>query len=136
MVCHFLLQGIFSTQGWNPPLLSFVHWQESYLPLAPPRVQLEDSSRQGYSNDNSNTFDLQHLFPSKHAASLLKELNDLFSATKSQTPRIQPFASAQKCINILARARISVLILLGTQHSCSMIKSVSVYGGKGGKGGG
>ena len=34
--------------------------------------------------------DLQHLFPSKHAASLLKEINGLFSATKSQTPGSNP----------------------------------------------
>ena len=45
---------------------------------------------------------------------LLKNLNDLFSATKSKIPRIKLFASAHKCINILARARISVLILFGT----------------------
>ena len=26
---HFLLQGIFSTEGWNPHLLCFLHWQDS-----------------------------------------------------------------------------------------------------------
>ena len=31
--CHFLLQGIFQTQGMNPGLL---HWQEDYLPSEPP----------------------------------------------------------------------------------------------------
>ena len=31
--CHFLLQGTFSTQGWNPRLL---HWQTNSSPLAPP----------------------------------------------------------------------------------------------------
>ena len=25
--CHFLLQEIFQTQGWNPSLLSLLHWQ-------------------------------------------------------------------------------------------------------------
>ena len=34
--CHFLLQGIFQTQGWNPHLLHLLHWQENSLPLAPP----------------------------------------------------------------------------------------------------
>ena len=29
--CHFLLQGIFPTQGLNPHLL---HWQEDSLPLS------------------------------------------------------------------------------------------------------
>ena len=34
--CHALLQGIFPTQGSNPCLWCFLHWQESCLPLAPP----------------------------------------------------------------------------------------------------
>ena len=31
VVCHFLLRGIFLTQGWNPCLL---HWQVDSLPLS------------------------------------------------------------------------------------------------------
>ena len=31
--CHFPLQGLFLTQGLNPPLL---HWQADSMPLAPP----------------------------------------------------------------------------------------------------
>ena len=31
MGCHFLLQGIFSTQGWN---LCLLHWQADSLPLS------------------------------------------------------------------------------------------------------
>ena len=31
--CHFLLQGIFMTQGSNPRLLHLLHWQEDSLPL-------------------------------------------------------------------------------------------------------
>ena len=34
--CQFLLQGIFLTQGLNPRLLTFLHWQAGSLPLAPP----------------------------------------------------------------------------------------------------
>ena len=34
--CHFLLQGIFPTQGSNPRFLCLLHWQEDSLPLAPP----------------------------------------------------------------------------------------------------
>ena len=34
--CHFLLQGIFPTQEWNPSLLCLLHWQASSLPQAPP----------------------------------------------------------------------------------------------------
>ena len=33
--CHFLLQGIFPTQGSNPCLLHLLHWQEDSLPTAP-----------------------------------------------------------------------------------------------------
>ena len=31
MGCHFLLQGIFPTQGWN---LHLLHWQKDSLPLS------------------------------------------------------------------------------------------------------
>ena len=31
--CHFLLQGIFPTQGSNLPLLCLLHWQAGSLPL-------------------------------------------------------------------------------------------------------
>jgi len=34
--CHALLQGIFLTQGLNPRLLRFLHWQAGSLPLALP----------------------------------------------------------------------------------------------------
>ena len=34
--CHFLLQGIFLTQGLNPDLLHLLHWLVGSLPLAPP----------------------------------------------------------------------------------------------------
>ena len=33
--CHFLLQGIFPTQGSNPCLSCLLHWQVDSLPLAP-----------------------------------------------------------------------------------------------------
>ena len=36
--CHALLQGIFLTQGSNPYLLCFLHWQVGSLPLVPPGV--------------------------------------------------------------------------------------------------
>ena len=39
--CHFLLQGIFPTQGWNLWLLCLLHWQADSLPL-PPREALEN----------------------------------------------------------------------------------------------
>ena len=38
--CHFLLQGIFPTQGSNPCLLCLLHRQANSLPLAPPRKEL------------------------------------------------------------------------------------------------
>ena len=35
--CHFLLQGIFLTQGSNSCLFCLLHWQAGSLPLATPR---------------------------------------------------------------------------------------------------
>ena len=34
--CHFLLQGIFTTQGLNPRLLHLLYWQADSLTLVPP----------------------------------------------------------------------------------------------------
>ena len=36
MGCHFLVQGIFPTQGLNPYLLCFLRWQANSLPPTPP----------------------------------------------------------------------------------------------------
>ena len=32
--CHFLLEGVFHTQGSNPHLLCLLHWQADSLPLS------------------------------------------------------------------------------------------------------
>ena len=34
--CHFLLQGVFPTEGSNPHLLCVLYWQAGSFPLAPP----------------------------------------------------------------------------------------------------
>ena len=39
--CHFLLQGMFPTQGSN---LHLLHWQAGSLPLAPPGKPMETSN--------------------------------------------------------------------------------------------
>ena len=36
MGCHFLLQGVFPTQGLNPHHLCILHWQADSLPTVPP----------------------------------------------------------------------------------------------------
>ena len=36
--CHFLLQGIFPTQGLKLQLLHILQWQKDSLPLAPPEI--------------------------------------------------------------------------------------------------
>ena len=36
MGCHFLLQGIFLTEGSNPHVFRLWHWQADSLPTAPP----------------------------------------------------------------------------------------------------
>ena len=38
--CHFLLQGIFLTEGSNPPLLHLMHWRAGSSPVEPPRKPL------------------------------------------------------------------------------------------------
>ena len=38
---HFLLQGIFPTQGSNLCLLCLLHWQADSLPLVPPRKAMQ-----------------------------------------------------------------------------------------------
>ena len=40
--CHFLLQGIFPTQGLNPHLLPLLHWRAGSSPLAPPGKPASD----------------------------------------------------------------------------------------------
>ena len=35
MGCHALLQGIFLTQGSNPPLQCLLHWEVEFVPLSP-----------------------------------------------------------------------------------------------------
>ena len=44
--CHFLLQGIFLTQGLNPHLLHLLYWQEGSLPLVPPGKPLPKYTNQ------------------------------------------------------------------------------------------
>ena len=46
MVCPFLLQEIFPTQGSSRSLLSLLHWQLHSLPLAPPGKPTDTSSVQ------------------------------------------------------------------------------------------
>ena len=44
---HFLLWGIFLTQGSNPHLLCLLRWQVGYLPLAPPGKPKVPTSTKG-----------------------------------------------------------------------------------------
>ena len=55
MGCHFLLQGIFLTQGSNPHLLLLVHWQVDYLPLC--HLGSPILAKQGMENERSETGD-------------------------------------------------------------------------------
>ena len=50
--CHFLLQGIFLTQGSNLGLLHLLHWQADSLPLEPagkPNPNQDHSEKPNYS---------------------------------------------------------------------------------------
>ena len=50
--CNFLLQGIFPTQGWNPCLLLFLHWQGDSLPLS--HLETSNSTSGYFSRGNKN----------------------------------------------------------------------------------
>ena len=43
--CHFLLQGVFLTQGSNLHLLCLLHWQVGSLPPAPPNQGPQTQSK-------------------------------------------------------------------------------------------
>ena len=54
MGCHALLQRIFLTQGSNPCLLHFLHWQVGSLPLArEPQSHLNQICKGGWGTDFS-----------------------------------------------------------------------------------
>ena len=49
MGCHYLLQGMFLTQGWNPRLLCLLHWQPGSFTIAPPEKLNTSQSPINYS---------------------------------------------------------------------------------------
>ena len=87
--CHFLLQGIFLTQEWNPCLFCLLHWQADSLPLAPPvkprRLQgLYQKSfwrRGGWGVDGASHSRWRASFPILSSPSLFPSL--LFFRTRS-----------------------------------------------------
>ena len=59
--CHFLLQGIFSTQRSNPHLLGLLHWQMDSSPLALPIALTSLSSQScGFSSSRGWMWELDH----------------------------------------------------------------------------
>ena len=53
MGCHFLLQRIFSTQGWNPHLLCLLHWQaDSSYPWVTREAQPEKETLMNITHDD------------------------------------------------------------------------------------
>ena len=61
--CHFLLQGIFPTQGSNLRLLHLLHWQTGSLSLIPPgeptTPRVYDGNDQNGNNKNSINWKIQ-----------------------------------------------------------------------------
>ena len=53
--CHFLLRGIFPTQGSNLHHLHFLHWQAGFLPVTPPgkHAYVSQNSKRGKSSDRA-----------------------------------------------------------------------------------
>ena len=83
MGCHFLLQGIFPTQGWNPCLLCLLHCQVGSLPLVPcgkskgwyledatPRKERKEGSPEKDPQPPANTLALGSLTAHPHKQSL------------------------------------------------------------------
>ena len=54
MGCHFILQGIFPTQGSNLHLLHLLHWQVGSLPLMPPGKLPRTYSQMVYKNEEAD----------------------------------------------------------------------------------
>ena len=64
--CHFLLQGIFLTQGSNSYLLSLLHWQTDSLPLCDPSIIISCTF--------VNSKKKKEAFPGPHPRKVLKML--------------------------------------------------------------
>ena len=63
--CHFLLQGIFLTQGSNPCLLCLLHWQADSSPLShlgPSHKKLKKKNHMIISIDTKTFENIQHSF--------------------------------------------------------------------------
>ena len=58
--CHFLLQGIFPTQGSNLHFLHLLHWQEGSLPVAPPGKPLQRHGNREIMCRNKSIFHWQN----------------------------------------------------------------------------
>ena len=59
--CHYLLQGIFPTQGFKPHLLSLLHWQADSLPSEPPGKSMKLLSCLLFLNSFNRFFGLQQV---------------------------------------------------------------------------
>ena len=77
MDCHFLLQGIFPTQGSNLCLLHLLRWQVDALPLAPPGGSMVFTTGRVFCLSCNSL----HLDPTLfHKKSEIEELKDFIEA--------------------------------------------------------
>ena len=79
MGCHALLQGIFLTQGSNPPLLHFLHWQAGSLLLAPRYPPFNSSS---YSQGVEGQI-IKPQVPTKRKGKLVAEVTEQVASQKA-----------------------------------------------------
>ena len=63
MRCHFILQGIFLTQGWTPHLFHLLHWHVGSLPWVPPGKPLNKLCCWWPKDCNTPGFCDLHYFP-------------------------------------------------------------------------
>jgi len=78
--CHFLLQGIFMTQGLNPHLLQLMHWQVNSLPLC--HLYWEKKKKE-------QCFEGVACTPCLHFLTILSFLNPLLTAALTTSMKLQ-----------------------------------------------
>ena len=97
---HFLLQGIFPSQGSNPYLLHLLHWQEDSLPLAPRGKSLNNRLATTIESGNNYQWILK-----PEGESLRR--NRIFSNIKAHSSNVQYHLQYQrgKQLNVQQRGR-------------------------------
>ena len=102
--CHFLLQGIFLTQGLNPSLLHLLHWQADSLPLhylGIPLIHMVNSNFERH--HHVCLVNIQHVIKSSNiVVSILKKRHQWEAEERSWT-KSGKIWNEMCCINLEAK---------------------------------